>query len=1191
MNLTKSNAAKLAAGFVGFAMTVSVFMPALASADTASDLQAQINSLMATIASLQKQLSATTGGSSGYTFSANLMVGSKGADVMSLQKTLNMSADTQVAASGAGSKGQETSTFGALTKAAVVKFQTKNGISPAAGYVGPVTRAKLNSMGGTVTTPTTPTTPVTTVPGLPTGGSVAVSSGTQPANSLAPTSASRVPFTTITLTAGTADVTVNSVTVERVGLAQDAVFAGVVLLKSDGMQIGIAKTLNSNHQASIGEPWVIKAGTSQTVTVAGNMASSLGSYAGQVVGLNVVAVNSSATVSGSLPISGAQHTVNSTLSLGTATLALSSYDPNSAQSKEIGVTGYKFSGVRVTAGSVEQVKLWSVRWNQAGSASSNDLANVKVFVDGKAYDTVLSSDGKYYSAVFDGGLLIDKGLAKDVWIQGDLIGTGSSGRTVQFDLYKNTDLYMSGVTYGYGIIGTSSANCNATASTATTASEFINSSTSCASSGTIGTPFLDASRVTISAGTVTSIGKATSVSAQNVAVNVPGQVLGGFTTDIKGEPITVQSMVFAVATTGTWTSNGVLTSVTIVDSNGAIVAGPVDQPSNAAATLTFSDSVTFPIGAKTYTIKGKVPTGAANGATIVLSSTPSSQWTNVTGQTTGNTISLSSNGAFTMNTMTVKAAALTVTVSTNPAAQNIVAGGRVTFSNFQLDASNSGEDVRFGAFPLDYDNANNAFAAAPSKMTTCQLYDGATALNTGSNVLNPSATSDATTTSPLVTSVTLDQQYIVAKGTVKSLSFACNVASSAQVNSTMQWGAVSGDSMTVTGVTSGADVSESITTASGSLMTLTTGSYTSAIDSSTSNYATVAAGATGVNIGTFKFRASNENVNLTKIGLTLSTSTASDLGTVYLYNGANQIGMVSFTGTGTIATSTLTILGVPTPLLLEKDKDVLVTIKADLGNIGTNQTGTEGRLVQIDVTNAEGSGVQSGSTLTVSAVTAGVNGVRMFKSYPTLESVGIGTGSGQLAGTGISDGKLMRFKITANAAGPVGIFQLQTTLATSSFVAGGGVSSVKIMVYSDSAYSLPVSGSFGTSTGQFGATNGTSGGTTLGSDSPTIDFRAYTPLQIPAGTTYYFQVEATVASTQVGTSVTTTLQGDAAYFLSWTTVNYFVSTTSGAIAATDNDFIWSGNATTTAVMAANDWANGYGILGLPSGGFSQTRSN
>ncbi len=68
---------------------------------------------------------------------------------MALQAFLNGSAGTQVAASGAGSPGMETSTFGPATKAAVIKFQMMYSISPAAGYVGPMTRAKIASVCGT----------------------------------------------------------------------------------------------------------------------------------------------------------------------------------------------------------------------------------------------------------------------------------------------------------------------------------------------------------------------------------------------------------------------------------------------------------------------------------------------------------------------------------------------------------------------------------------------------------------------------------------------------------------------------------------------------------------------------------------------------------------------------------------------------------------------------------------------------------------------------------------------------------------------------------------------------------------------------------------------------------------------------------------------------------------------------------
>jgi len=173
------------------------------------------------------------------------------------------------------------------------------------------------------------------------------------------------------------------------------------------------------HQAIVGGTFTVKAGTTKTLTIAGNMTdkASMATYAGQVATLSITAVNTTATVTGALPITGASQTMNSTLTIGTATAANSSYDPGSIQSKEIGTTGYKFTGVRLTAGSAEDVRIKSVRFYQAGSAGSGDIANVKIYVDGTAYDTTVSADGKYYSANLGSGIVVAKGLAKDIWIE------------------------------------------------------------------------------------------------------------------------------------------------------------------------------------------------------------------------------------------------------------------------------------------------------------------------------------------------------------------------------------------------------------------------------------------------------------------------------------------------------------------------------------------------------------------------------------------------------------------------------------------------------------------------------------------------------------------------------------------------------------------------------------------------------
>lgn len=79
---------------------------------------------------------------SGPVFTADISPGATSEEVRLLQRYLNTHG-FPIAASGPGSLNNETLFFGPATKAAVIRFQIANGILPATGNVGPLTRAKL----------------------------------------------------------------------------------------------------------------------------------------------------------------------------------------------------------------------------------------------------------------------------------------------------------------------------------------------------------------------------------------------------------------------------------------------------------------------------------------------------------------------------------------------------------------------------------------------------------------------------------------------------------------------------------------------------------------------------------------------------------------------------------------------------------------------------------------------------------------------------------------------------------------------------------------------------------------------------------------------------------------------------------------------------------------------------------------
>ncbi|PIT96887.1 hypothetical protein COT82_00800, partial [Candidatus Campbellbacteria bacterium CG10_big_fil_rev_8_21_14_0_10_35_52] len=869
---------------------------------------------------------------------------------------------------------------------------------------------------------------------------------------------------------------------------------------------------------------------------------------GGIPRLDVIAINTGATVSGSLPITGTSQTINASLTIGTATPERGSLDPSAdAGSKEIGTTGYIFSSLRVTAGSAEKIRMHSIRWNQSGSAASSDLDNLVTIVGGVEYPMTVSADGKYYTASFGDGIVIDKGLSKEVSIKGDIVS--GSGRTVTFDLYKATDLYVIGETFKYGISADDGDTTGGSIAEGTFNDEL--------------TPAYPAYDVTISAGSVSSISKSNIVAAQNIAILSPNQPLGAFEVEVRGEPISIQQMIFNLQATTDEAEN--ITSISLVDQNGSVVAGPVDGASTATdsayGTVTFTDSVTFPVGKTTLSLKGKLGSAFVTNDTVSASTTPSTQWTTITGQSTGETISLSTfNSAITANTMTVKAGALAISVSSQPSDRSVIAGAKgFEFARYILDAGQSGEDIRLANLPLKHILGT----VSNSQLSNCNIYDGSDNITNNTNVTLAASGSDTTFTFN-------DGGLIVSKGTQKIVSLKCDLSAGA-TSGTVQWGLSALGSYTgATTVVSNQTVAETTTADDGNTMTAaTSGSYTVTNDSSLL-YTNAQAGTSGVTLAKLRFTAgAKEAIDLKQIALelgnTASNSPADLVGErVTLWNGGTQIGTAQFGGANS-DNATSTILS-PAPKI-GAGESILITVKGDLSAQNINE-GTPGAFLAItydgDNNGTNGNyatGASSNTTIdggTTSDVTT--NGLRIFRTIPSIAVTSNG-------GTLTAGSSLYSFTVTNPNNRDVVFNKFSFSVATS-----GSASINAFTLYGDNV-------AFNTT-----ATS------TVASET-LIEFEAANTSQakiVPANSSKTYIVKAatvTNPSTTVVDSITLALLADTSY-PSLADLMGTVTTVEAGNDNTDN-IIWSPFSTTTPVATAAsednlDWTNGYGLPGFPS---------
>lgn len=982
----------------------------------------------------------------------------------------------------------------------------------------------------------------TTTPVVPTGTSLRVEKAVDtPAAGIA-VGGARIAFTKINLTASAdGDVIITDWKVARTGLGVNDAFSSIDILDASTMTPinSVGKTLSSINEANFTEDMTIPAGTTKTIILAGNMASSLASYAGQVptLSLKSLTLMGSTAIVGTLPIEGNYQQLNGTLTIGTATVAAGAYAPSAGQTIEVGKTAFTFQSFKITAGSAEDMQVSAVKIYQNGSASWSDLANIKLYRDGTELATGVTS-GSYATFTFS-TITIPKGQSYQFQVKADV--AGGSGRTVDLAVYSERDIVVKGTTYGYEVPATIAGAA---------------------------TPELSGVSVSIAAGTL-KVTKSNTVSAGNITVGSE-QVLGAFDIEAKGEAFDVSalSLDFATSTSAaTCRLADALTAVKIVDKNGNTVAGPNDI-SDTTKRIAYSGSFTVPVGVNTYKVIGTVAlscgwtTNDTVRVDVYLPSTTITARGQVSSQTAS---SITPATDVEMNLQTVKAANLAVTRSSQMVSSNYIVNQKgILLGKWTLDASNSGEDIRVTALSIR--------SSSTGKVGNLVLKSGSVTLDPSVNTVTAGASATAT--------FALSTPLVITKGQSVSVELYGDDDGTSAAGEVQAFGITSSVGITATGATTGNSATVTVTANDGALMTVRASGTLTITQKSTPPVRRVYGGSTGVLASDMLFQATNEDIEVTQftihtegagVGATTGTGGtyganynggSENFGKVFVKKGTTIIGNQS----GYDATTNGTLVNLQTGELVvpQGDTGVQVTLVATINPVETTYTSSNAKsnsAVKVGLWGGDSitaKGVQSQASTISSPVTTGTP-VIVNKAYPivTVDSTA-------------PTGSLARVRVTATG-GDIGLYRLTFSVNTT---AGLTLTQayLNLSECSNSGCNM--------SNGQISAKADPAHYTTSERlMTKTITDGTYNYLKINSGATAVIDLKITGqnAASVTNTKANTSLLGDTA---TSTTAGVRGQAAAAYNALEQGNFVWSdlvSNTSASTGETTDQWYNGYGV--------------
>ncbi|MEK7193217.1 MAG: peptidoglycan-binding protein [Patescibacteria group bacterium] len=998
-------------------MGVFPYAPA-AQAQSTSDLQAQIAALLAQITALQAQLNMNTT-TPNTSFTRNLTVGSKGADVTALQQILINGGYLKITTA--------TAYFGSLTKAALAAWQSANGISPAVGYFGPISRAAIG--GSVVVTPGTPPGPPVVVPGS--GLRVSLSSSNPATGSLISSTgsaAARVPVLSVNLTAGSAGgVTVNDLKFTKAGVLSDTSISSAYLVES-GKVIGQYSSLSGGVITFTGMNLSVNAGQTRTVTLAIDPATGL--LAGNTVSFtianaaDVVAVdntNATAAISGIFPVSGNIFTVTTVSNPSIASLTISSSSVGTsiyAGTQNVLVSQWTLTGAS------SPVNLSSLNFKVVGSANKNDIKNVKLFINGTQVGPTLAQvagDGSAYFDLTSSPAKINTGSG-NMQVYADV--TGSPSFNFQFELLNTYDVYAIDTQYNVPV-----------------------SITITGGSGV---------QITILQGALT-VSLASDTPTSNVAKGGSGSALAKFTIYAAGEPVKVKFLTFRLDFTGTTTTlSSMVKNMVMVDDAGNQVGTTINTPPtsnscdvsgtgttagyNTAGTQytdcfgTSSSNINYIIPANTtrvLTLRSDIQS-TAGFSTITANLLASTS--NLQGQTSSQ---LASSGSVTGAALTLAGSSLTASLNSGVGAQTVSKGAtNVRIGSYSLTASTA-EGVNLNTITI-------LTSASSSNFQNLKLKDGTTQIGITQPTLSNSA------------SYTFSGNINVAAGQTKIIDMYADVLSgtvAATYTAVTSISSCSGSgSMTFTSVTCGAVTGQSLVVAGQATIAVTADNSLAPVGTQ------IVMGGTGISLAAFRF---TENTNIEDVKVTdlnifdqvaSTTTSKSGFTNLGIWNGST---LLATTGAASTSASSSNPgsgyfyqFHFASPLIVPKAGSISLVLKGDVSSytssgatdntthvfkISTSTDSVNDTVAETVV--ALGSTSNATSAVTLSSATG--NTMTVLRTRARVTAAAIGLTSARSKGTNDDIGTLT---FAADSAGAVSLNTIVITFSgtapsSSSFLA------------------------------------------------------------------------------------------------------------------------------------------------------------